>query len=134
MNRQTRMGQKRTKHTWPWSVYLNVQVYCRTLAYICRCLPCSVHWRYYQFAIVVLINIINNIFINFWKMIDQIIFPWKLHSDDWKSTCYYIKKYWRQLWRRVSTITSFDHYVGNVMTRLINIFIFLVIPFNWLLI
>jgi hypothetical protein len=70
--------------------YLNVQVYCRTLAYIYRCLLCSVHRRYYQFAIDVLIDIyyinLKLILENIWKMIDQIIFPWKIHSGDWKST------------------------------------------------
>jgi hypothetical protein len=86
-----------------------------------------------QFAIDMLINIyyinLKLILANIWKMIDQIIFPWKLHSDEWKSTRYIIKKYWRQLWRRVSTITSFDHCVGNVMTRL---FYFIITQINFL--
>jgi hypothetical protein len=102
--------------------YLNVQVYLSMFTmfkYIYRYLPHSVHWRYYQFAIDIL-HPFNSYAVEYLnKMIDQIIFRWKLHSGDWKSMRHIIKEYLGQLWRRVSTITSFDDYVGNVTGRLI---------------
>jgi hypothetical protein len=122
MNRQTRMGQKRTKHTWPWCVvylYTDKEIFECTSILPDACIYLSMFTMFCSLTILSVCNWRVNIYI--WKMIDQIIFPWKLHSDDWKSMRYIIKKCWRHFWRRVSTITSFDHYVGNVMTRLIYI-------------